>query len=186
MKAEGQTSDAGAGTVVRADEWLRASIATPLGLFLAITREGRLEILCFAGAGALAAARLRKVAGVDPDGIPTGPMPAVAQALDAYFLRGDESLLRSLPFGLSGTAFRQAVWRAVQTVPYGRTATYSELAGHLGRPAAARAVGQALAANLLHLVVPCHRVLPAGEGVGAFNAGTALKEALLEFERARQ
>lgn len=81
------------------------------------------------------------------------------------------------------TPFRTAVWRALSEIPYGLTRTYGELAAHIGRPGAARAVGTACATNPLPLLVPCHRVVPATEGTGSYAGGAEMKKALLEMER---
>lgn len=163
--------------------WQRALVATPAGTMLAVTHDGVLVVLCFAAAHALARERLRRVFAVDIDTLADAPMPAVAHALDAYFLGADEHALRALPIAPAGTAFQQRVWAALQQVPRGTTITYGELAARLQLPAQARAVAQAVAANLLHLVVPCHRVLPARGGIGGFNAGVDTKEALLALEQ---
>src|SRR5271170_8191251 len=64
-----------------------------------------------------------------------------------------------LPLDISGTAFQALVWRALQKIPAGHTATYGEIAAALGRPRAVRAVAQACASNKLALLVPCHRVV---------------------------
>lgn len=82
------------------------------------------------------------------------------------------------------SAFRRRVWEVTATVPYGRVLTYGALAARVGRPGGARAVGQALAANPLPLVVPCHRVVRAGGGLGGFSAdgGVKVKRRLLELE----
>ena len=80
-----------------------------------------------------------------------------------------------------GTAFRRAVWRELAAVPYGQTLTYGELAARIGRPTAARAVGQAVGANPCVIVIPCHRVL-ASNGLGGFGGGIERKIALLTIE----
>jgi len=78
-------------------------------------------------------------------------------------------------------AFHRAVYRALRRVPFGRTVTYAALARRVGRPRAARAVGQAMARNPVPLVVPCHRVV-ASAGPGGFGGGLALKRRLLALE----
>ncbi len=80
-----------------------------------------------------------------------------------------------------GTAFQRAVWREVSTIPYGDTATYEQVARRIGRPGAARAVGQAVGCNPIPLLIPCHRVL-ASNGIGGFGGGLPLKRALLKAE----
>jgi methylated-DNA-[protein]-cysteine S-methyltransferase len=78
--------------------------------------------------------------------------------------------------------FRGEVLTALETVPYGETVTYGELAGMTGRPLASRAVGTAMATNPLPLVVPCHRVIAAGGRLGGYGPGPELKVKLLELE----
>ncbi len=80
------------------------------------------------------------------------------------------------------TEFQQAVWTEAQKIPYGTTISYSELARRVGRPKAARAVGGAMAANPVLLVIPCHRVLGADGSLTGFGAGLDIKEKLLRLE----
>jgi methylated-DNA-[protein]-cysteine S-methyltransferase len=83
-----------------------------------------------------------------------------------------------------GTPFQRRVWLAVAGIPYGRTRTYGEIAREIGRPKAMRAVGGAVGANPVPLIVPCHRVVAADGLLGGFSAagGVALKQAMLEIE----
>lgn len=78
--------------------------------------------------------------------------------------------------------FRQAVYRAAYRIPRGSVSTYGELAERLGRVGAARAVGNALAANPFPLIVPCHRVIRSDGRIGGFTGGAGLKRKLLEIE----
>ncbi len=82
----------------------------------------------------------------------------------------------------SRKGFRGEVLDALETVPFGTTVTYGELAANAGRPNAARAVGSTMATNPIAIIVPCHRVLPSGGGVGQFGGGVAAKEWLLRRE----
>ena len=89
----------------------------------------------------------------------------------------------TVPIDLSGMPpFRRKVLTEARRIPYGRTVTYAELARRAGSPRAARAVGQAMAHNPVALVVPCHRVVAAGGGLGGFGGGLALKRRLLALE----
>ena len=78
--------------------------------------------------------------------------------------------------------FRGEVLDSLETVRFGETVTYGELAERTGRPRAARAVGTAMATNPIAIIVPCHRVLPSGGGVGSYAGTPAVKEFLLRLE----
>ena len=81
-----------------------------------------------------------------------------------------------------GTAFDRQVWVAVAEIPYGETATYGDIARRLGKPGAARAVGTANGRNPVPPVIPCHRVVAAGGGLGGYGGGLPLKRKLLDLE----
>lgn len=80
------------------------------------------------------------------------------------------------------TPFQRRVLHHTAAIPYGRTATYADIAALAGSPRGARAAGNALGANPLPLVIPCHRVLPRGGGPGGYAGGTPVKESLLRLE----
>lgn len=88
-------------------------------------------------------------------------------------------------FALLGTVFQLKVWKILLEIPAGSTVSYQWIAQRLGQPLAAQAVGQAVGANPLACVVPCHRVLPKSGGLGGFRWGTCFKEKMLLMERAR-
>ena len=88
-----------------------------------------------------------------------------------------------LPLELRGTEFQKRVWAALLRIPYGRTRSYAELAAELGRPGAARAVGQANGLNRIAILVPCHRVVNADGGLGGYGGGLWRKLRLLETEK---
>jgi AraC family transcriptional regulator, regulatory protein of adaptative response / methylated-DNA-[protein]-cysteine methyltransferase len=89
-----------------------------------------------------------------------------------------------LPLDIRGTAFQARVWRALQKIPLGKTASYTEIAAALGQPKAVRAVAQACAANKLAMIVPCHRVIRSDGDLGGYRWGVERKRALLARERA--
>jgi O-6-methylguanine DNA methyltransferase len=105
------------------------------------------------------------------------------EQLHAYFAGRRRAW--DLPLDIYGTPFQQAVWKLLLDIPYGETRSYAQLAAALGRPGAARAVGQANGANPLPIVVPCHRVVQADGSLGGYGGGLALKRALLELETGR-
>ncbi|MCX5671384.1 MAG: methylated-DNA--[protein]-cysteine S-methyltransferase [Planctomycetota bacterium] len=91
----------------------------------------------------------------------------------------------TVPVDMAGLPpFHTRVLRACLRIPYGKTLTYAALAERAGSPRAARAVGQAMARNPLALVVPCHRVVAAGGGLGGYGGGLDLKRRLLKLEGA--
>jgi methylated-DNA-[protein]-cysteine S-methyltransferase len=79
--------------------------------------------------------------------------------------------------------FLRAVWQATRDIPRGQTCSYGELAARVGRPGAARAVGQAMAHNPWPIVVPCHRVVASDGGLGGYGGGLDMKKRLLSLER---
>ncbi len=106
-------------------------------------------------------------------------LQAAREQLFAYF---DNELTEfDLPLAAAGTAFQCRVWDALCRIPYGETRSYGALAVRLG--SAARAVGQANAANPIPIVIPCHRVV-ASDGIGGYSGGDGLvtKRALLALE----
>ena len=87
-----------------------------------------------------------------------------------------------LPLETGGTPFQREVWEALRRVPYGKTASYAEIARAIGRPKAARAVGMANHANPIAIIIPCHRIIASGGGLGGYGGGLALKRRLLALE----
>jgi methylated-DNA-[protein]-cysteine S-methyltransferase len=100
--------------------------------------------------------------------------------LDEYF-QGKGTTF-AVPLVLDGTPFQKSVWRALLEVPYGSWTTYGEVARTIGRPRAARAVGQANNRNPVVIVVPCHRVVGNGGELVGYGSGLWRKEWLLEHE----
>lgn len=108
-------------------------------------------------------------------------LQAGRQWLHAYF--AGEAPHWSGPLDLSrGTAFQQAVWRALLEIPHGRTSRYGAIAERIGRPAAVRAAGAAIGANPVSLIVPCHRVVGADGSLTGYAGGLPRKVALLALE----
>jgi len=107
----------------------------------------------------------------------------------AYFAGDKIDFAPEIPVNLAGlTPFQTAVLNACRQVRRGRTISYGQLAQNLGKPAAARAVGNALAKNPIPLIIPCHRILRANKNLGGFSApgGIALKEKMLAHEQTRK
>lgn len=100
--------------------------------------------------------------------------------LQAYF----EARLSafSLPIRYVGTTFQQSVWEELLRIPFGRTASYGELAERIGNPNGVRAVGTAVGHNALSIIVPCHRIIGRNGALTGYGGGLEVKEALLRLE----
>lgn len=113
---------------------------------------------------------------------------------DAHFLGAFVDWLRSFQnssaddrwdtLSPEGTVFQKQVWRALLEIPSGNTTSYGEIARHVGRPRASRAVGSAVGANPIALLIPCHRVVYTTGGTGNYRWGSDRKRAFLEMEKA--
>ncbi len=90
-----------------------------------------------------------------------------------------------LPIDMIGTDFQKKVWRETMKIPYGETITYSTLAKRIRKPNSQRAVGNALGANPLPIIVPCHRVIASDGSLGGYSGGIKIKEFLLGLEGAK-
>jgi O-6-methylguanine DNA methyltransferase len=86
------------------------------------------------------------------------------------------------PLDLIGTDFQKSVWNALRKISFGQTNSYGEIARAIGNPKAVRAVGGACGANLVPVLIPCHRVLAADGKIGGFSGGLDWKRALLARE----
>jgi AraC family transcriptional regulator, regulatory protein of adaptative response / methylated-DNA-[protein]-cysteine methyltransferase len=87
-----------------------------------------------------------------------------------------------LPLDIRGTAFQQRVWKALQQIPVGSTASYADIAKSIGMPKAVRAVAQACGANSLAVAIPCHRVIRNDGALSGYRWGVERKRALLDRE----
>lgn len=166
-----------------------AVVGTGIGpLLLAATREGLVNVVFHATDevrdGALE--RLASRLGTEPAEDPGSPLLTEAiRQVDAYFAGElhdfDLPLDWSLLSGLSG--FNREVLRELASgVPYGTVVGYGDLAGRVGQPGGAQAVGTAMGANPLPVVVPCHRVVESDDGIGGFGGGVETKRRLLALE----
>jgi methylated-DNA-[protein]-cysteine S-methyltransferase len=131
--------------------------------------EGHARIEAMLGAATFVTTR-------DPGGL--------TRALRAYF-EGELSAIDALPVHAEGTPFQRAVWGALREIPCGETWSYGQLARHIGKPGAARAVGLANHDNPVGVVVPCHRVIGANGALTGYGGGLERKRWLLAHERRR-
>jgi methylated-DNA-[protein]-cysteine S-methyltransferase len=154
-------------------EMARVRVATGLGVFEVIATSRGLR-----------AVRPLAPAAEAPPPAPAEDGAGHAQA-GAEFLRryaAGEPASYEGPLDLPAPAFQLAVWERLRAIPHGTTTTYGALADDLGMPGEARAVGTAIAANPLCIVVPCHRVVAADGSLRGFAWGLDLKRRLLAHE----
>ena len=104
----------------------------------------------------------------------------IVKQLEEYF-RG-ERFEFNVPLAPHGTPFRMRVWEGLQTIPYGETISYLDLAKKIGTPEAVRAVGAANGANPLPIVIPCHRVIGHNGKLVGYGGGLEIKKYLLSME----
>jgi AraC family transcriptional regulator of adaptative response/methylated-DNA-[protein]-cysteine methyltransferase len=162
----------GAGVTIR---W--AIVATSLGpMLVAATDRGLCRIAFDVDETALAA--------LFPNASIVAGDAALA-TLAAHVVAAVESPERDLdlPLDVRGTAFQEAIWQALRTIPAGETRSYAELAAMAGRPGAVRAAGTACGANHLPVLIPCHRITKSNGALGGYAYGPECKRALLAREK---
>lgn len=118
--------------------------------------------------------------GWDPD---EDAFPEAVEQLAAYFA-GELSVF-DLELEMVGTPFQRRVWTALQSIPYGETCSYGDIAREIGSPGAFRAVGLANGHNPIGIIVPCHRVIGSNGSLTGYGGGLERKRALLDLEKSR-
>ncbi|HEX4011582.1 MAG TPA: methylated-DNA--[protein]-cysteine S-methyltransferase [Solirubrobacteraceae bacterium] len=143
---------------------------SPLGPLTLVAGEAGLRRLLFPHDHAP-----HDVANRDPEAL-----AAIAAQLEQYF--AGERRTFDIELDISGTPFQRAVWDQLLTIPYGSTRSYGELARTIGRPDRARAVGAAVGATPVPIIVPCHRMIGADGSLTGYGGGLPRKRALLDLE----
>lgn len=142
-------------------------IPSPFGNILINSREGCLSELKFTDE--------------ETDGeILDQVLLSTVQQLEEYF--AGERKTFDMPIGLGGTDFQRKVWLEVNKISFGQTTTYMKISQKLGNPGAIRAVGAAIGANPILIILPCHRVLGSDGSLTGYAGGLERKKALLELE----
>lgn len=162
-------------------KYKKALIKTPLGDMIAIADDNALVLLEFADRKTLARQMRPYLSNIiDGENI---PLSYIQQELALYFQGALKKFNTPIKFG--GTPFQESVWKQLLAIPYGNTVSYSGLAQAIHKPTAFRAVAQAVGANRLAIIVPCHRIIQADKGLGGFAGGVHRKEKLLLLESER-
>lgn len=158
-------------------------IETPLGAMLAVGDDQGVHLLEFVDRRGLEneIIRLRKRTGGFIVPGRNAHLDAIAGEVKRYFDGG--AMTFTTPLVTAGSPFDMAVWKLLQTIPPGKTWSYSQLAQKLGNPAATRAVGHANGRNCLAIAIPCHRVIRADGQLCGYGGGIWRKQWLLDHER---
>ncbi|MEU3659070.1 methylated-DNA--[protein]-cysteine S-methyltransferase [Streptomyces sp. NPDC032940] len=154
-------------------------------LLLAATGDGLVNVVFHATDAVRdrALERLESRLGARPVEAPGFPLLAEAvRQLEAYFAGERHDFDLPLDWSLISGFNRQVLRELASGVPYGSVVGYGDLAGRVGQPGAAQAVGMAMGANPLPVVVPCHRVVESDGGIGGFGGGVDTKRRLLALE----
>ncbi|GAB1335021.1 methylated-DNA--[protein]-cysteine S-methyltransferase [Streptomyces sp. E-15] len=163
-----------------------AVVGTDIGpLMLAATRDGLVNVV-FHASDAVRDRALERLAarlGGEPLEDPCSPLLAEAiRQLRAYLAGERHDFDLPLDWSLISGFNRQVLRELASGVPYGTVVGYGDLAGRVGQPGGAQAVGAAMGANPLPVVVPCHRVVESDGGIGGFGGGLETKRKLLALE----
>ena len=118
---------------------------------------------------------------IGPTALGSTPLLDRAERQLREYLAGDRVDF-DLPIQIPGSPFQERVWGELLRIPYGETISYGEMARRVGVPAASRAVGRANGSNRIAVIVPCHRVVAAGGGLGGYGGGLPAKQFLLDLE----
>ncbi|MFE3037077.1 methylated-DNA--[protein]-cysteine S-methyltransferase [Streptomyces canus] len=161
-------------------------IGTDIGpLLLAATNEGLVNVV-FHATDAVRDKALERLAsrlGAEPVEAPGSPLLAEAiHQLEAYFAGERHDFKLPLDWSLISGFNRQVLRELASGVRFGQVVGYGDLAGRVGQPGAAQAVGMAMGSNPLPVVVPCHRVVESDGGIGGFGGGLETKRKLLALE----
>ncbi len=158
-------------------------LATPLGAMVAAAGDDGLYLLEFADRRMLETQIQRLRRRLPVVFVPGGHevLERTALELDAYF--AGTCRMFSLPLAALGSEFQREVWERLRAIPYGATASYSEIARALGRPRGVRAVARANGDNRLAIVIPCHRVIGADGKLTGYGGGLWRKQRLIDHER---
>jgi AraC family transcriptional regulator of adaptative response/methylated-DNA-[protein]-cysteine methyltransferase len=160
-----------------------ASLDSPVGpLLVGVTDDG-ICLLEFAEPARREAqlAALRRQFGGDIEPGEHEHVDVLRRELDEYFAASRQTF--TVPLVLSGTPFQRRVWQQLMRVPYGETRSYEDIGRAIAAPTASRAVGAANGQNRIAIVIPCHRVINKGGGLGGYGGGLWRKEFLLDLER---
>jgi methylated-DNA-[protein]-cysteine S-methyltransferase len=159
-------------------------LETPIGkLLLAVTQVGVVRVAFPEEEPAAILEQISRSLGPEVE-LSEGETPGAGREIERYFAGELRTFRSPVDLSLVPAGFPRRVLQATAAIPYGRTATYGEMAEEAGSPRGARAAGNALNANPVPLLIPCHRVVPASGGIGGYAGREDRKAALLRLEGA--
>lgn len=161
-------------------------IDSPLGPLIGVSNDSDLLLLTFAESENVHRefkhiTEVHSKSIIQDDDAP--PLKSIESELDAYFKGELTEFKTPFEFDSGATEFQRAVWTEIYKITYGKTATYSDLAERIGKPKSFRAVANACGRNQIVIVIPCHRVVASGGGLGGYSSGTDKKITLLDIEK---
>jgi AraC family transcriptional regulator of adaptative response/methylated-DNA-[protein]-cysteine methyltransferase len=159
-----------------------ATVDSPIGILTVGEVDGRVVLLAFGDVEAAEdeIARIRRALAADQLMRTTPVLAQLKRELAEYFA-GDRREF-TVPLHPVGTSFQQTAWQGLLEIPYGATRSYAQLAESIGHPRAVRAVGSANGRNPISILIPCHRVIASGGGLGGYGGGLDRKRLLLDLE----
>ncbi len=166
--------------------WRAIVSDAPVGSLLLVFTSGGLASLSFIDSRASKPWKDQSEAAEPAD----NPPPFIVSCIDltkrelSNYFDSISTDFRAIPVDPQGTPFQLQVWQELRKIPWGATISYQELATRLENPKATRAVGQAVGANPIPLIIPCHRVIAANGSLGGYSSGLDRKRGLLEHEGA--
>ena len=157
------------------------TIPTPVGPMLTGATDTAIVLCDFAGRAMIGAqlASVRRRIGPTQEG--ASPLLDRLESQLGEYLAGTRREF-DLPLDIPGSAFQERVWAELRRIPYGETISYRQLTERVDAGAAYRAVGRANGSNRVAVIVPCHRVIAAGGGLGGYGGGLPAKRLLLDLE----
>lgn len=164
------------------NELYQNEITTPLGLMTALVNDKGLYYLQFSDkTNHRSINRIEKLNNMSIKQESHFYHERIQSQLNEYFFQGRPDF--NLPMILSGTNFQKEIWDSLQRIPYGLTSTYQKIANEVAAPKAFRAVGTAVGANPIMIIVPCHRVVRLNGQLGGYAGGLTRKMELLKLEK---
>jgi O-6-methylguanine DNA methyltransferase len=169
--------------MIKHENILKSSLLdTPIGTLLAVSDEEKIYLLAFHDSQTIdhtiEQLKQKTASIIIPEY--SKPIASIEVELNLYF----EGKLKKFktPLHMTGTPFQKLVWEALLTIPHGKTVSYLAIAKAINKPSACRAVARANAANLIPIVIPCHRVINTNGDLGGYNGGINRKDFLLQHE----